>query len=281
MKLFFGIDVTQNQEKTAFDGDVFTEQQVTQAQKKALDDNLENLHAMEEQAKLPLAFRIAKFAAMLLAVCGFVGILRADVSLQQAYKNAPWVFYGTAIAAVIWGLLAIWERQRTRKVAGAEENQLLIKRNQTIRDNAYSMLEVPVNAPLVDVLAARYQVKNDKVKIVNQGLEAYTNPEMRIFVKNGVLYLADLERKYAIPKEELVGIRKIDKRRWINSWNKETAYNEGVYKQYKMTTNNYGQIFFKPYYQLIIRHADQEYALEFPPYELEVFQILTGCKPAE
>ena len=59
-------------------------------------------------------------------------------------------------------------------------------------------------------------------------------------------------------------------------WNKETAFNKGVYKNYKIRMNDFGMYAVKPYYSLQILSGGEEYEIRIPPYEREEVERLTG-----
>jgi len=77
---------------------------------------------------------------------------------------------------------------------------------------------------------------------------------------------------------ELKGIKTVNKRIGIISWNKEEDPRKGEYKKYKMTVNDMGNVFFKPYHILEIERDGQSFGLYFPCYELEVLEELTGLR---
>ena len=58
--------------------------------------------------------------------------------------------------------------------------------------------------------------------------------------------------------------------------NKDVAFNDGEYKQYNMTANQFGQVFSKPYHVLEFEAGEEEWGIYFPCYELPTFKKLTG-----
>ena len=283
MKYFFGIDTTDKTKESRMDGVTFISRRLPQSQQRALDDLRDKLAVMEKKARLPLALSILKTVGMLLAMLIFVSLLRSlgKVTFSQAYENAPWVFWSGGIGAAVWAVLALVDYLMGKRVKGTEEYQYIVGQVERILASTYDLLGVPQSAIPVDVLSMQYSCKDGKMKRATMRMTDYINLEMKVFADEEALYLADVETVYAVARTDLAVIRKVNKRVSIPGWNKPVAYNKGMFKEYKLTANKYGHIFMKPYYQLVIRRDGQEYALEFPPYELPTFQKLTGQQVVE
>lgn len=65
------------------------------------------------------------------------------------------------------------------------------------------------------------------------------------------------------------------------SWNKDEAYNKGVYKQYKLVEDNLGRVSGKNYQILELNSGGKRWGIYFPCYELPVFEEITGLKADE
>ncbi|MGM9640097.1 MAG: hypothetical protein ACI3V3_01875 [Faecousia sp.] len=274
MKVFFGINITKDKKNETYDGEVFIGKKLPQDQARAMEAQNARMEDCEEKAKLPLALRVVQLVAFFVAVCAFLGVIKADVSIFQAYRNAPWVFYGGIAAAVIWAVLFLLEKLRERKQNRSEENAVALHRQESLEWSCYEALDVPGDAPYVDVLLMRYKEKKGKPVPVATGGTTFLNPQLRIFIREGKLCLADLFQRYDIPMKDLAGIYRVNAWGSAPSWNKDESFPND--KGYKITTFQYG-IRFKPYYALFIRRQGETYALYFPPYELPLFQKLTGC----
>ena len=96
-----------------------------------------------------------------------------------------------------------------------------------------------------------------------------------------MLCIADVNNVIGLPIEDMTGIYKINKRVSFLGWNKEESFNKAPYKQYKMTSNQFGMIFIKPHYSLRFSSFGEEYEILFPAYELETFTSLTGVEVKE
>jgi hypothetical protein len=104
------------------------------------------------------------------------------------------------------------------------------------------------------------------------------NVSVKLYETNDALHIADLENVYSFAKSELKVITTVNKRISVPTWNKDEDPRSGSFKRYKMTVNNIGNVFFKPYYILEIEHESQIFGIYFPCYELEIFEHLTGLK---
>ena len=67
----------------------------------------------------------------------------------------------------------------------------------------------------------------------------------------------------------------------ILGWNKEIGINEGIYKQYKLTTDKFGLICCKRYHVTEIIHNGEIYVIYIPDYELPQIEQLTGLKATQ
>ena len=67
----------------------------------------------------------------------------------------------------------------------------------------------------------------------------------------------------------------------VAGWNKETPPNKGIYKQYKLTVDQYGCVHSKTYGILELERNGQSYGLYIPCYELPRIEKLTGLTAKE
>ena len=109
----------------------------------------------------------------------------------------------------------------------------------------------------------------------------YINFDMLVFREGEMLCLADDRSVIGIPLSDITGIYKINKRVNFSGWNKEDDFNTGAYKPYKITQNNYGILYIKPYYSLRFTGYGEVYEILFPAYELDTFVRLTDASEKE
>ena len=93
MKPFLGIDLTTNKKNDQLNGNDFLAAKPSLALSQALEQSHKNVDETVAQAKLPKIFRIVQFLCGITAALLFSGILKADVSLAQGYRNAPWIYW--------------------------------------------------------------------------------------------------------------------------------------------------------------------------------------------
>lgn len=283
MKEFFGIDITQDKNSETLNCEGFLNRRPSPAHIAALDSAGSALEGLQKKAGMPMIFQILYSVVYLGAISIVIGLLRGvgNVGFATAYQNAGFLFYLAAVFLVLWAVMAVWKHGRSKKVTSTEEFEAAARRAEAAAAACQSAMEIPENAPKVDVLSCRYTVKNGKVKYVPAGTARYANPEVKIFAEEGNLCLADTANCYAIPLSQIRCLRKVNKAVMIAGWNKELGPKEGRYKAYKLNTNQYGNVSVKPYYVLEILRDGETYALSFPCYELPVFQAFTKLSVTE
>lgn len=278
LKPFLGIDLTEDKNNTQLHGDALLIQRPSAGLSQALESSSESANATLEKSKLPLPLRIIQYVCGFSALLMATGILRADVSLMQGYRNAPWIYWGAAICAVIWLILWLWSKQKANTVLREEESTMTLSNLERVSRAIYTELGVPADAKQVDILSFYYKTKDGNIKVCEKGMQIgqYLNPVFHIFSDSDNLYLANLEGKYAFPLSSVVRLHTVRKHIRIAGWNKEEKFNEGMYKQYKLTTDNFGCIHCKHYYILEINFNGESWGIYFPPYELPVFEEMAS-----
>ncbi len=279
MKPFLCIDITKNRKNEEQNGKEFIVKTISAATAQSLDKVAEEVAKVEKKRGLPLPLTIVQFVCAIIGFAVFRGILRSDVSMSQAYSNAPEVFWVGGAAWLCFGLLLLYGKRRNKKTSESEETIITESRADNMCQNVYMELGVPSNAVDVDIITFPYKMKKDTPRPVTLGLNhsPYSNFSYPVYTENGNLCIVDMTNKYCIPVNEIKGIRTIKKNMLVPMWNKNIGYNEGVYKQYKITCNNNG-LFLKKYHILDIEHNSEKWALYFPNYELPFFEYITGLK---
>lgn len=280
MKPFLGIDLTTDKRNEQFHGKEFLTLEPSAALLKSMESSTGKAEATVEQAKLPLPFRIIEYVCGLTALIFAGGILKSDVSLAEGYHYAPWLYWGIGICAVIWFILWIWGKQKANTVLSTEESTQILSHLEGASNAVYTELGVPADAKEVDILSFFYKVKGGNIKVCEKGMQIakYLNPIFRVFADSENLYLANFEGKFMFPLSEIVSLHTVKKRIRIIGWNKDEAFNKGIYKQYKLTTDDFERIHCKYYHVLEINHHGETWGIYIPCYELPVFEELTGLK---
>lgn len=280
MKPFLGIDLTHNKKNEQFNGNEFLIQEPSAALLNSLLTASEKATDTVNRSKLPQPLRVIQYICGITALLFGGGILKSDVSFSEGYYNAPWVFWGAGIGAVIWLILWVWGKLKAKSVMETEDSTQTFSRLDGINKAVYAELGVPGNAKDVDILSFFYKIKDGNIKIQEKGMQIaqYFNTEFKFFADSENLYLANLDGKYAFPLSSVTALRTVKKHIRIAGWNKDDAFNQGIYKQYKLTTDQYGCVHCKYYHILEISHQGEIFGIYIPCYELPVFEELTGLK---
>ena len=285
MKPLFAIDITHDKKNEVFNGAEFITRTSSQEKRDDLESKRDALDESLKGAKLPLWMRIIK------CVCGYFALIFAGVSLStlttiglaQAIKNAPLLFIGGAISTAVWIYLFVLDAKRSKEVWQEQHADTQLESIESDAQGIYDELGVPHDADSVDILLFRYTEKDGEKEPKAVGFQTiiYYNVDIKAYVTEEGLHLADLEHVYTFKSSELVGIKTVHKRIVIPLWNKEEGVNEGKYKPYKITPLNTGDFSFKTHHILEIEREDERYGVYFPCYELDIFERLTGLKAEE
>jgi len=282
MKPFLGIDLTTNKKNEQPNGREFLVSQPSAAMTQAFERTSAQAENTVERSKLPLPLRIIQWVCQIVGVIVACSLVKAlvKIPIAQAYQNAPVLFWIVGVCAVVWGILKFMSSKKQKTVLESDEGTHALSSLEGVCDAIYVELSVPADAKTIDLLTFFYKEKNGTIKVCEKGLQMapYMNPIFKAFVDSENLYLANLEGKYAIPLSSLRSIHTVKKHTRIISWNKENACDQGVYKPYKLTTDNYGCVHCKCHHILEVTFNNQSWGIYFPAYELPVFETLTGIK---
>lgn len=283
MKPFLGIDLTDDKKNEQHNGLEFCVQKPSAALTQSLERSSENAEQTVKKSKLPLPLRICQYVCGLLGVMVPVAIIRAlgeGLTLAQVYGNASELIWIAGGCLLVWGVLKIIATKKEKAVLETEESDRVITNLEGVCNAIYSELAVPSDAKEADILYFYYKIKKDKMKICEKGLQPapYLNPIFKVYADADNLYIANLETKWAFPRASLKAIRRIKKHIRIAQWNKEAPCDKGVYKQYKLITDQYHCVHCKEYCILEVEDQGRIWGIYIPCYELSTFEALTGLK---
>ncbi len=274
----WGVNVTQNKKNEIANGRELIV--ATVSQKVDMEEVQDRAQELERKASLPMPWGIVKW------VCGFIALIMAggiikgvsEVGFEQAVQNAPILLAVFAVCTVVFIVLKIWSNRRNNAVMESDEVEQFGQEVQETLNVAYGELGVPEDAVKMDAFVFRYKEKNGKISVRSMGFFDFINVEVRAYVKDGALCLADTESVYAMPLENLCGIRTVKKTALFHGWNKELLPNDKSFKPYHVGVNQYETIFCKPYYILEAEIRGEIWGVYFPGYELPVVESLTGLQ---
>lgn len=285
MKPFLGIDLTKNKKNEQMNGEEFIVAKPASSLTQSLESSSENVEETIERSKLPLLIRIGHWICGVVGVFIAIGILKSlggedGVTLSEAYQNASGLFWLGGACLVAWALLKLISMRKEKNVLGTEESTRVFNNLDKTCEAILSDLKVPKDSKEIDILSFFYKVKGDNIKVCEKGLQIapYINPIFHIFADSENMYLANLEGKYAIPLSAIKAIKSIKKTIRIMEWNKDEEYHKGIYKQYKLSEDNYGCIICKSYHILEFEHNNDLWGIYIPCYELPIIEELTGLK---
>ncbi len=286
MKPFFSIDWTKNNKNTERNGREFLAAEPSLLMSASLDNSAGEVNEVMEKSKLPLAIRIAQWVFGFIAITFAGGILDSlgEVSFAEGYKNAPALIWICGAAFVIWVMLTIIAYKKKKTVLESDESTMIISHLENNIGAAFEELSVPLDARDVDILWFYYKEKDGKIKLKGKALQLaayFNNPIFKAFSDPDNLYLACTEGKYAFPKQDMLALRKVNKRINFSSWNKDVSFKDEEYKEYKLSCDNYGRIHCKYYGILEVKKDEETFGIYIPCYELPVIEDLTGLRAEE
>lgn len=271
-----------NKDDLVFDGDIFMTEEFEESGEE-FSDSLEDLDALGKKAKRPAWLKVV-------GIIGIIGVVFhiALITLLVTKGNAMGDIFGKypilaltiLISCIFTYLYLVRSRTYGMRFASEYAKAELDKIDSQI-EQMYAKLGVPENAENIDVLTYSYKItKNGEKKTTPFD---FCNMDMKVYTDGNMLHIADISSRYSFPLDEIYGIRTIDKKASLVSWNKDEGVNEGKYKQFKIREDNIGTVYFKTYYALQIRHEGKYYEIFFPGYDIDIIERLTGHKarPAE
>ena len=285
MKPFYGIDRTTLKKNTFHEGDCFIAATVSDMTRQSYERALQSAAKELEATKLNPLLRGLKTVCSWITLFGFLSTIRAlrNVTIAEAFENAPFIFWLMGGCGVVWLVLTYLTNRKAKNVMAGEGFGQSTRRLEGEIDRVFRELQVPEDAKQVDVVQLTYRWKNGTVKISTTGSETtpYTNVSLRVFRREDVLCLADLENRYELPISAMRRLKLVKKPLVIQGWNKEEKLNDPFYKPYKLTMDNYERVHTRSYGLLELNHDGVDWALWLPPYELNYISALTGLPITE
>lgn len=284
MKPFLGIDQTSDRNNDITNRAEFSVAEPNSVTADAFERSVENASQIIEQSKLPLPLRIAQGVCGIAGIMLLAGILNAfrrnrdgTISLADAYRNAPWIFWLCAGFLLAWAICKIFAVKKSNDVLSSEEGSYTLAKFDNAYDAVLAELAVPHDAKEVDILCLYYKEKDGNINI-RKNYEYYINSVFRIFAEQDTLYLADIEGKYAFPLSNFTAIHTVKKSFTLMSWNKEEQFNKDRYKQFKLSKDSAGDIICRSYCIAEFEHNGTAWGIYFPCYELPIFEELLKLK---
>ncbi len=276
IKPIFCIDITLNKNNTILNGSEFVTCSASKQKIEEYDNKRENLNQTIEKSKLPLWLRIIKILSGWFSIIVLISCIRAG--FKTAFKNAPSLIIIGVFCGILWTVLHFVSKKKEKQVLKEENAEGQLEELNVDLISIQDELNIPDDAVDIDILSFKYKLKNGEIRPYAHFLQTtpYFNASVKIYAKPEELYVVDIEKVYSFKKTEIKSIIPVNKRISVPTWNKDEDPRKGKFKPYKMTLNNFGNIFFKPYYILEIEKDNQIFGIYFPCYELGTIEKLTG-----
>ncbi len=241
-----------------------------------------------DAATLPFYLEIIKLLGKMACIVGAAAFLKELISAKWdigiAFLEKPIIPLISILGGVAWYAISNLEKKKYQKLESDDCEETvqdnILQDLDNIFKKIFGEMGVPEEANYTEVLAFKYIEKDGKIapKASMSDFSEYMNMEKLMFSDGENLCFAETDGKYAIPLSSLKCIRTIKKRIAVPMWNKDESFKKGIYKQYKLTSNNIGMIFMKYYHILEFDYEDDTWGIYFPCYELPEYEKLTGLK---
>lgn len=280
MKPFLGIDITTDNKNTKTNGDELIVAKPSLAMSQNLENATEKASVVIKKSSLPLPIFIIQW------VCGGLALLIAFSSagavatISESYKNAPYLYWIAGACAVVWLVLLIVGKVKSKKTLSIDENQHTISTFTGTVESVFYELGVPSDAKEIDLLSFYYKEKDGEVDICEKFMQLsnFFNKVYRLHKDSENVYFTNTEAKYAIPLSSVTGLKVIKKKARVNEWHKQEKYDEGVYKQFKLAADQFYCVHCHSYCILEADCNGTVWGFYFPSYEQPVIEELIGIK---
>lgn len=280
MRPVFGIDITENKNNDTIDKRFVTET-VSAESAKMLEARCEKVEDAETKSDIPGWLHIIRM------LCGIFGMIALGSSVkagvEKALRNAPLLMISGFVCLGAFLILTVYSKMK--KKASYKENNVeqLVEDAQKDINAVYGELGVPEDAEAVDVFSFFYIMKDGVPTPKTKGLQmgTFINLGVRMFKTENELCICDIENRHSFGLSELREIKKVDKRFDMINWNKEESPRDKKFKPYNPSVNQFGTVYMKPYYILELERDGERFGIYFPPYELEIFEKLSGLRVSE
>lgn len=269
MKPVFCTDVTDNKHSTAIHGEEFIFASISDDVRREVNATMEEAAKPLKQAELPLLLRLLRFAGLCFAMA--MGVTMFDGGFQVIR-----LLLCLAGLAVYIGLTLYAGKRKEAlvKKMGAEP---MMDAMEKVTHRVMEELEIPADAVVADVICFRYKEKEGKREaVLSAGGIKYVNVEVYCYKNDTHLFLADMERVYAIPLQGLRTITAVHEPITLARWNKPYGPRE-----YGVEQTARGTVPTDVHYILEFTAGGEDYGIYFPVYELEAIKQLTGLDEGE
>lgn len=206
----FGFNQTDKREGDTIyaDGRQFMAAQIDEA---TVNEYEELLRGINEAYKPPKMMNAIKSIFAFLALCLFAFFLchMEVLYAENLFTRAILPKICFAFCLLTWLILGIAVKKRMKESVTNPELEKKKERLDELTVQIKERLEIPEGAERVDVLYYPYKVTNEKEHMTSPG---YYNMPNFVFVKDGMLCLANLTDKFSFPLDGIAGISEVNKK---------------------------------------------------------------------
>lgn len=282
MKPFLCIDITENKKNDANNGEDLIIAKAHQDRIDSLNSQREAAEGVMEKSQLPLPAKIVERLSLFFMLTFGISIAfeSFNAGFVQTFKTVPALFIIFFVALAVWVTMLIIAKKRHDKIIAQYSSEDVVENMKKSIEQSYEDMNVPKTAVNADVLIFRYKIKDGKIipKAMPMMPTAFINIDFKLFLYDDSLCIADIESLYSVPLASLKAIKHISEKISVPNWNKDKSFNDETYRQFNLTSNNYGCISFDSYYILEFEHSGEPWGIYFPPYELNTFENLCKIK---
>lgn len=280
MRNVFGINNSkQTKNKIVFDGEIFISDRISTALQAELDDVSNEAQNQHKMLSLPLFFIIIKYILFIAGMCILGGFFKADVSIKDAFNNAPYMFYICIASLAIAGILQLIEISKKKKHLKSDSYEDYVQKSESVKKRAMTALGIDQNALSSDILFYSYKEKHGK--FVKDSAADFLPVEMFIYADDKNMYIADCTCVFSFSRNEITEIKKVSEKAKMLMWNKSEGIRSKKYKKYKMTQDQSGIVTIKNYYSICLNSRYGEFEILIPPYEIKSVAGLINMKYSE
>ena len=274
MKELFGVNVTEDSGNRERDG-------AGAASAVSYVSAAEDLRPAERpaaEAMLPPLPAWARTATLILSIA-FVLLTGHLVQTKGNPQPGRWalVILDILLAAACIAVRVVARSKELRAMNRKEDGEKALRLRETAKEGMEQM-DVPENAPEIDLFTYRYRTKNGENEACDQTAGQYIPLIGTVFCENGVLSVADAEMRFDIPVTDILDLKIVHQRVSMSGWYKEEACDQGRYRAWRLREDNMGRVWMDRWGKLTVRLNGEEYALRFPPYEYETIASLAAQK---
>lgn len=262
--------------------ELYIEKKLSEAERQAQSDELMELFSTTKTFKMSI-LSIATQLSLVLGAAGIIGIILSLIylhSFEQAYENAPIVFWVVPVSLIAF--LILKSIKRPHQIS--EEDELILTEQLKIVSEKYGetmeRFGVPATAVLIELFSSRYVVVNGE-----STLTRYNNADF--FVIDYFAYVQDNCLKFygdgevvAVPLNDLMSIKRIDRAASTAFWSRDLSTMDDKFAD-SILISKHNNTVFRYYYSLQLQGDKGSFEILFPPYEIDKILSLTKLTYSE